>query len=53
MAGVRQRDQFVFEEAKKRGLPIVVSLGGGYSPRVADIVEAHCNTFRVAANLFF
>ncbi len=53
MAGVRQRDQFVFEQAIRRGLPIVVSLGGGYSPRVAEIVEAHCNTFRLAANLFF
>lgn len=53
MAGVRQRDQFVFEQAQKHNLPIVVSMGGGYSPRVADIVEAHCNTFRVAANMYF
>ncbi|RYF78821.1 MAG: histone deacetylase [Cytophagaceae bacterium] len=53
MNGVRQRDQFVFEQAQKHSLPIVVSMGGGYSPRVADIVEAHCNTFRVAANMYF
>lgn len=53
MDGVRQRDQFVFEQAQKHNLPIVVSMGGGYSPRVADIVEAHCNTFRTAANLYF
>lgn len=51
--GCRQRDQFVFEQAIRRGLPIAVSMGGGYSPRLTDIVEAHCNTFRVAGDLFF
>ncbi|SOD83067.1 histone deacetylase family protein [Spirosoma fluviale] len=51
--GCRQRDVFVFEQAIQNNLPIVVSMGGGYSPRLTDIVEAHCNTFRVAANLFF
>ncbi|WP_080055976.1 histone deacetylase family protein [Spirosoma aerolatum] len=51
--GCRERDQFVFEQAIGANLPIVVSMGGGYSPRIADIVEAHCNTFRLAASLFF
>ncbi|GAB3700146.1 histone deacetylase [Spirosoma flavus] len=51
--GCKQRDTFVFEQAQRNKLPIVVSMGGGYSPRLADIVEAHCNTFRVASSLFF
>ncbi|GAB2542201.1 histone deacetylase family protein [Spirosoma aerophilum] len=51
--GCRQRDVFVFEQAIKHGLPITVSMGGGYSPRLTDIVEAHCNTFRVADTMFF
>lgn len=51
--GCRQRDLFVFEQARRLGLPIVVSMGGGYSPRIADIVEAHCNTYRTANNIFF
>lgn len=51
--GCKQRDIFVFEQALKHGLPIAVSMGGGYSPRLTDIVEAHCNTFRAAADLFF
>ena len=51
--GCKARDQFVFEQAMRHNLPIVVSMGGGYSPRLTDIVEAHCNTFRVAAGLFF
>ncbi|MGF7217403.1 acetoin utilization deacetylase AcuC-like enzyme [Spirosoma lacussanchae] len=51
--GCRQRDRFVFEQAIRHGLPIVASMGGGYSPRLTDIVEAHCNTFRTASDLFF
>ena len=46
--GCRQRDQAVFEQAKQQHLPLVVTMGGGYSSRLADIVEAHCNTFRLA-----
>ncbi|RYU96915.1 histone deacetylase family protein [Emticicia agri] len=53
MEGCKQRDTFVFEQAIKNKIPIVVSMGGGYSPRIADIVEAHCNTFRLADKLFF
>ena len=51
--GCARRDTFVFELAKQHNIPIVVSMGGGYSPRIADIVEAHCNTFRLAEKLFF
>jgi acetoin utilization deacetylase AcuC-like enzyme len=51
--GCKRRDEFVFELALRNGLPIVVSMGGGYSPRISDIVEAHCNTFRLAEKLYF
>lgn len=51
--GCQQRDRFVFEQAIQRNLPITVSMGGGYSPRLTDIVEAHCNTFRMANTLYF
>ena len=51
--GCKQRDRFVFEQAIQRNIPLVVSMGGGYSPRLADIVEAHCNTFRIASELYF
>jgi len=50
--GCRERDRFVFQLAKSDGLPVVVTMGGGYSPRLTDIVEAHCNTFREAERLF-
>ncbi|UKJ06348.1 histone deacetylase [Solitalea lacus] len=52
-AGCKERDRFVFEQCKLHNIPVSVSMGGGYSPRVADIVEAHCNTFRLANDLYF
>ena len=51
--GCYRRDEFVFEQAIKNKLPIVVSMGGGYSPKITDIIEAHCNTFRLAEKMFF
>ncbi len=50
--GCRQRDELVLSLCHRRGLPVVVCMGGGYSERIADIVEAHANTFRVAAGLW-
>lgn len=46
--GCKQRDDLVFEFCKNKQLPVVVAMGGGYSPRIADIVNAHCNTFESA-----
>lgn len=48
----KRRDEFVLSSLKKYNIPIIVALGGGYSPDVRTIVEAHCNTFRLAADLF-
>lgn len=52
-AGCRQRDEFVLAQAKSHGIPIAVVMGGGYSQDINDVVEAHCNTFRVAQKMFF
>lgn len=51
--GCRERDRIVLDFCKRNHLPVAVSMGGGYSPRLADIVEAHANTFRVAQEIFF
>ncbi|PJE45532.1 MAG: histone deacetylase [Sediminibacterium sp.] len=48
----KQRDKMVFAQLKKHQIPVTVALGGGYSPDVRTIVEAHCNTFRLAANFY-
>ena len=49
----KMRDQFVFEQCLSNKIPVQVSMGGGYSPQVRDIVEAHCNTYRIANQLYF
>ena len=51
-AGCRQRDELVLSALHQRGLPTVVCMGGGYSEKISDIVEAHANTYRVAAALW-
>jgi acetoin utilization deacetylase AcuC-like enzyme len=52
-AACKERDRFVFEQCIKKNIPVQVSMGGGYSPDIKDIVEAHCNTYRVANDLYF
>jgi acetoin utilization deacetylase AcuC-like enzyme len=49
----KERDRFVFEQCITNNIPVQVSMGGGYSPDIKDIVEAHCNTYRVANELYF
>lgn len=51
--GCRQRDKLVLRLAKENRIPIVVTMGGGYSPNFNDIIEAHANTFRLAQDIFF
>lgn len=51
--GCKERDEIVLKTCKIMKLPVQVSMGGGYSPKVSDIVEAHCNTFRIAHDLYF
>lgn len=50
--GCKQRDIFVFEQCKANKVPVACAMGGGYSPKIADIVNAHSNTFKAAINLF-
>ncbi len=50
-AGLGERDRMVFAACRLRGLPCVITLGGGYARNVADTVEAHCNTLRVARSV--
>lgn len=53
LQGCRERDRFVLESCKKHQIPMAVSMGGGYSPKISDIIEAHTNTFRLAQEIFF
>nr|WP_321227459.1 histone deacetylase [uncultured Psychroserpens sp.] len=51
--GCKQRDQFVLETCKTNKIPVMCSMGGGYSPDIKTIVNAHANTFRLAQDLFY
>jgi len=51
--GCKERDRIVLEYCAVQKIPLQISMGGGYSSRIADIVEAHCNTFRLAAHMYF
>lgn len=50
--GLKERDRMVMAAARARGVPLVVTMGGGYSDPVALAAEAHANTFRVAAEVW-
>jgi acetoin utilization deacetylase AcuC-like enzyme len=50
--GCKMRDHFVLEAMHHEGLPVAISMGGGYSLKIKDIVEAHCNTFRLASKIW-
>lgn len=52
LEGCKQRDHLVLGFARKNNIPICCSMGGGYSEDIRIIVEAHCNTFRLAASLY-
>jgi acetoin utilization deacetylase AcuC-like enzyme len=53
LEGCAARDKFVFETCKRNGIPVAVVMAGGYSPQVKDIVDAHCNTFKMAQWVYF
>jgi acetoin utilization deacetylase AcuC-like enzyme len=46
--GIRQRDRFVIEEVRRRGVPLVIVLAGGYAPTRARTAELHAHVFREA-----
>lgn len=51
--GCKKRDRFVLEQCKLNNIPLTISMGGGYSPRIALIVDAHANTYREAMEVYF
>lgn len=51
--GCKKRDEFVLKLCKQHNLPVAIAMGGGYSVHIRDIVEAHCNTYRLAQEIWF
>ena len=52
MEGLKKRDELVFQVAKTRGIPVMVTYAGGYARRVEDTVTIHCNTVLAAKEIF-
>ena len=51
--GCKKRDEFVIKYCHKNQIPLQISMGGGYSRELKEIIEAHSNTFRIAQETFF
>ncbi len=51
-AGCRTRDEIVFRKLSEKNIPCTVAMGGGYSPDIRHIVDAHCNSFRAARFIY-
>jgi len=49
---LRLRDERVLRACRDAGIPVAVTLGGGYGQDIQDTVEAHCNTVRAARAVF-
>ncbi len=51
--GCRERDRYVLQTCFDHKIPVQVSMGGGYSPDIKTIIEAHANTYRLAKEIWF
>ncbi|MEM9982776.1 MAG: histone deacetylase, partial [Bacteroidota bacterium] len=51
-AGCRHRDELVLEYCSQNSIPVATTMGGGYSERMADIVDAHCNTIEAGLAIY-
>lgn len=51
--GCKEGDRIVLEACHKNNIPVAISMGGGYSERLALVIEAHANTYRLAQEIFF
>ncbi|HXV44965.1 MAG TPA: histone deacetylase [Anaerolineae bacterium] len=47
-AGLAERDRLVFDYCQAAGLPVAITMAGGYAPKIEDIVDIHFQTIRAA-----
>lgn len=53
LEGCKERDRFVLQTCKDLQIPVMCSMGGGYSPDIKIIIDAHANTFRLSQHIYF
>ena len=47
--GLARRDAFVLDSCREVGIPVAITIGGGYGRRIEDTVAVHASTVRIAA----
>lgn len=50
--GLKERDALVYRMAKAEGIPVMVTLAGGYAMKLEDTITIHCNTVVAAKGVF-
>jgi len=53
LEGCKERDRFVLESCYEYNVPMMCSMGGGYSDDIKVIIDAHANTYRLVQEIFF
>lgn len=51
IGGLAKRDRLVFEMARRRGVPVAITLAGGYARRIEDTIRIHTNTILAARDV--
>ncbi|MCI0396771.1 MAG: histone deacetylase [Chloroflexi bacterium] len=49
--GLAQRDRFVLSQCRAAGIPVVITMAGGYGRQVDDTVDIHFETVRIAVEM--
>ena len=49
---LRERDEMVLSECRRRDVPVATTMSGGYAADISDTVEIHCNTIRAVRSVF-
>lgn len=52
IAGLKRRDELVFQVARARSIPVMVTYAGGYAHNVQDTVTIHVNTILAAKEVW-
>ena len=50
-SGLAERDRIVLETCRERGIPVAVTMAGGYASEVEDTVDVHFQSIRRAASM--
>src|SRR5215211_1599712 len=50
-SGLAERDRIVLETCRERGIPVTITMAGGYASEVEDTVDVHFQSIRRAADL--